>query len=156
MAGPWARETLRPFKVALAFQGPSLLPALTVVENVALPLLIGGTAQAQAAQAAAGILDRLDLSDLASHLPEELSGGQSQRVGLARALVVRPRLLLADEPTGQQDSAHAAQLLGIVLEEARGHETAVVVATHDPDVAGRLSRAWALTDGRLETDLVPA
>ncbi len=150
------RGSLRPFKVALAFQGPSLLPALTVAENVALPLLIGGMSEAEVAEAVERFLDCLDVSDLAAHLPEELSGGQSQRVGLARALVVQPRLLLADEPTGQQDSAHAAELLGILLEEARASGMALVVATHDPDVAGRLSRRWSLADGVLTTDLVTA
>jgi ABC-type lipoprotein export system ATPase subunit len=85
------REGLRPSKIAISFQGPSLLPALDVAENVALPLLLGGMSEPDAASAAATMLERMDLSDLARKVPDELSGGQSQRVGLARALAARGR-----------------------------------------------------------------
>jgi ABC-type lipoprotein export system ATPase subunit len=147
-----ARGALRPLKVALAFQGPSLLPALDVAENVAFPLLLGGSSKADASSAAARMLDRMGLSDLAGKLPDELSGGQSQRVGLARAMVVGPRLLLADEPTGQQDGAHAGRLLDLLLDIAGECGSAVLVATHDPSVAARMPIRWTITDGVLSTE----
>jgi ABC-type lipoprotein export system ATPase subunit len=150
--GLGARESLRPLLVALAFQGPSLLPALDVAENVAFPLLLGGMRPNDAAQAAAAMLERMGLSELASKLPDELSGGQAQRVGLARALVVRPRLLLADEPTGQQDHAHAGKLLDLLVEIADESGTALVIATHDPAVADRMGHRWSIADGVLTAE----
>jgi ABC-type lipoprotein export system ATPase subunit len=145
------RSGLRPLRVTLAFQGESLLPTLSVAENVALPLILGGAHEKIAAQAAAAVLHRLDLEELANKLPEELSGGQAQRVALARALVVRPALLLADEPTGQQDRSHAEDIVAELLEFAEEAGTAVVVATHDPHVAARLPVHWDLSDGWLAT-----
>jgi ABC-type lipoprotein export system ATPase subunit len=146
-----ARDSLRPSKIAIAFQGPSLIPALDVSENVGFPLLLGGAAETEAASEAAAMLARMGLSDLAHKVPDELSGGQAQRVGLARALVVRPALLLADEPTGQQDRAHAARLLDLLLEVAAERGTAVLIATHDASVADRLETRWAMNDGVLST-----
>src|SRR5205823_1896327 len=109
------REGLRPTRVGVAFQAPSLLPPLTVVENVELPLLLG-QATADAARAAAlEVLARLELAALADKLPEELSSGQAQRVAAARALAAGPALLLADKPTGQLDSATARHLLDVLL-----------------------------------------
>ena len=145
------RGSLRPMHIAISFQGPSLLPALDVEENVAFPLLLGGTSEADAAGAARELLVRMGMDDLADKLPEELSGGQSQRVGLARALVVRPALLLADEPTGQQDRAHGTRLLELVIELAAEQGTAVLVATHDAGVAGRFATRWHMEDGKLTT-----
>jgi ABC-type lipoprotein export system ATPase subunit len=98
------------------------------------------------------MLERMGLSDLSRKVPDELSGGQSQRVGLARALVVRPALLLADEPTGQQDRAHALRLLGLLLEVAQECGTAVLVATHDASVADRFATRWSMSDGTLDTE----
>ena len=143
------RAYLRPMQVAIAFQGPSLLPALDVAENVAFPLLLGGTSPDEAAVAAAAILDRMGLAEIALKVPDELSGGQAQRVGLARALVVGPRLLLADEPTGQQDHRHAAALLDLLIAVADEKGTALVIATHDPAVAERMATRWSITDGIL-------
>src|SRR6202022_1438788 len=116
---------------------PSLLPALSVVENVELPLLLGEVDTAVAREAALEALRRLDLSDLAERLPEELSGGQAQRVALARAVAARPRLLLADEPTGQLDHATGHQVLDILFASIDDTPTALVVATHDPAVFSR-------------------
>ena len=134
------RSTLRPDHIAIAFQGASLIPALSVAENVALPLLLGGAAPDAADADAAAMIERLGLADLSAKLPDELSGGQSQRVALARALVMRPELLLADEPTGQQDRIHADRLLDHLFELAAEQGIAVLAATHDPLVAARLAR----------------
>ncbi len=144
-------ESLRPGAVAIAFQGPSLLPPLTVLENVALPLLLAGCPEPQARRAAAAAMERLEISELAEKLPEELSGGQLQRAGLARALVDDPRLVLADEPTGQQDRASAERVMEVLLEVTEASGAALVVATHDLLVAERLSERWEMESGRLDT-----
>jgi ABC-type lipoprotein export system ATPase subunit len=134
---------------AVVFQGPSLLPPLTVLENVALPLILaGGTDQVARPQARAA-LARLDLADLADKLPEELSGGQAQRVAIARALAGRPRLLLADEPTGQLDHVTGAAVVDALLAAADRAGAALVVATHDPAVARRLGGRAEIDSGRL-------
>ena len=147
-----ARETLRPGAIGLAFQGPSLLPPLSVVENVALPIILGGGSERFALGAATDLLDAFDVADLASKLPEELSGGQSQRVGLARAFAGAPRLVLADEPTGQQDHETGARVMEAALTLASLGNAALIVATHDRSVAKLLSVAWAVEDGRLRTE----
>jgi lipoprotein-releasing system ATP-binding protein len=144
------RGTLRPSKVAFVFQMPSLLPALTVVENVELPLLLADTGGATARAAALEALLRMDLAVLADKLPEELSGGQAQRVAVARALVVRPKLILADEPTGQLDRPTAQHLFDVLLATLAGTDTALVVATHDQTLAERLDHVWHIRHGRLE------
>ncbi len=140
---------LRPTQISVVFQAPSLLPMLNVAENVALPLLIAnqpGDPQAEAARA----LDAIGIADLADKLPEELSGGQAQRVGLARALVGGPRLILADEPTGQLDHTTAQQVFDALLAALEGTDAALVVATHDPDIARRLRTIWRMDHGKLE------
>jgi len=152
--GPPGR--LRPGPVAMVFQAPSLLPPLDVVENVALPLVLGGDDEAAARGAALAALDRLDLGDLARKLPEELSGGQAQRVAVARALVGAPRLLLADEPTGQLDQVTGGHVVDALVETAELTGCALVVATHDPAVAARLAAQWHMIDGRLFTTSPPA
>jgi ABC-type lipoprotein export system ATPase subunit len=144
-----ARHELRPGPVAVIFQGPSLLPPLDVAENVALPLLLAGSDAAEATDAAHTALDRLGLAGLASRLPEELSGGQLQRVAVARALAGRPRLILADEPTGQLDHDTGAAVVDALLEAADTLGAALVVATHDPLVANRFDSQWSMSDGRL-------
>jgi putative ABC transport system ATP-binding protein/lipoprotein-releasing system ATP-binding protein len=143
------RGDLRPGPVAVVFQGPSLIPALTVLENVALPLTLAGSAAEDASRRARDSLGRLGLSDLAEKLPEEISGGPSQRVAVARALAGAPRLVLADEPTGQLDRAGAAAVVDALLAAADHSGAALVVATHDPAVASRLPARWALSGGRL-------
>jgi len=145
------RDALRPGPIGVVFQGPSLLPPLDVLENVALPLLMGGAHEADATAAAAGALDRLGLSALAAKLPEELSGGQAQRVAVARVLAGRPRLILADEPTGQLDHAAAAVIVDALVQSATDLGAALVLTTHDPVVAARLTSRWAMTDGSFAT-----
>ncbi|MDQ6741697.1 MAG: ABC transporter ATP-binding protein [Candidatus Dormibacteraeota bacterium] len=145
-----ARATLRPAHIAYVFQAPSLLPALSVVENVELPLLLLGELDAAAARASAlEALGRLNMSTLAERLPEELSGGQAQRVGLARSLASRPRLLLADEPTGQLDHATARMVLDALLASIDNTPTALVVATHDSAVSSRMETTWRMQHGTL-------
>jgi putative ABC transport system ATP-binding protein len=143
-------RSLRPGTVGVVFQGPSLLPALDAAENVALPLLLAGEAETTAVRAAAAALSRLGLDDIAWQLPEELSGGQAQRVAVARALVGRPRLLLADEPTGQLDHSSAAQVVDALIDAAIATDAALLVTTHDPAVGARLPGQWAMADGRLQ------
>jgi ABC-type lipoprotein export system ATPase subunit len=142
-------EALRPGPVVVIFQGPSLLPPLTVLENVALPLVLGGTGDADSRVQAAKALGLLDLADLADKLPEEISGGQAQRVAVARALAGEPRLILADEPTGQLDRANAAAVVDVLLSAADHAGAGLVVATHDPVVAARLRDRWEMHSGRL-------
>jgi ABC-type lipoprotein export system ATPase subunit len=144
-----ARGSLRPGPLALVFQGPSLLPPLTVAENVALPLQLLGEPASAALVAARAALDRLDLLELADKLPEEISGGQSQRAAVARAIVGRPRLILADEPTGQLDHASGEAVVTALVEAAADAGAALLVSTHDPAVAERLAGRWELRDGRL-------
>jgi lipoprotein-releasing system ATP-binding protein len=145
-----ARETLRPAKVGLVFQMPSLIAPLTVVENVEIPLLLGSGSADKARAAAFDALERIGLRSIADKLPEELSGGQAQRVAVARALASHPRLLLADEPTGQLDSTTARHLFDVILESLQGTDTALVVATHDKVVADRLQTVWHMQHGKLE------
>jgi ABC-type lipoprotein export system ATPase subunit len=150
-----AAGRLRPSKIGMVFQSPTLLPMLNLLENVALPMLLDGRtkgAREQALQA----LDAVGLGDLADKLPEELSGGQAQRVGLARALAGRPRLVLADEPTGQLDRVTAQHVFDVLLAALEGSDAALIVATHDPAIAGRLRAVWRMDHGLLETQLEPA
>lgn len=146
------RAALRPTKITDVFQGPSLLAPLTVIENVRLPLLLGGYDDRGAMSAALEMLARFDVEALRDKLPDEISGGQAQRVAIARALVVRPALFLADEPTGQLDSRTAAKTLVTLLACLDDIGAAAIVATHDPLVASRLATRWTMRDGCLQTD----
>jgi putative ABC transport system ATP-binding protein/lipoprotein-releasing system ATP-binding protein len=133
------------------FQTQSLLAPLNVVENVELPLLLVGESADVARPRALEILTQLDLVSIADKLPEELSGGQAQRVAVARAFVGRPKLILADEPTGQLDHPTAQHLFDVLLASLVGSDTALVVATHDLTIAQRFPVRWRLSHGRLET-----
>jgi ABC-type lipoprotein export system ATPase subunit len=146
------RREIRPGPVGIVFQGPSLLPALDVVENVALPLLLEGADPDRATTRAHRALHQLGLDDLASNLPEELSGGQAQRVAIARVLASTPRLILADEPTGQLDHTTATGVVDLLVAAATASGAALVISTHDPKIADRLTRRWDMSDGRLRTD----
>jgi predicted ABC-type transport system involved in lysophospholipase L1 biosynthesis ATPase subunit len=115
-------------------------------------LLIAGTAEAESVRRARAALDELDVGDLADRLPTELSGGQAQRVAVARAVIGRPRLIMADEPTGQQDQVTARALLDALFARARQLGAALLVATHDEAVAARLPIRWTLVDQRLRTE----
>jgi ABC-type lipoprotein export system ATPase subunit len=139
----------RPVGVGVVFQAPSLLPALDVTDNVALPLLLADVPPAEARGRAVAALGRLDMDGMAAAFPEELSGGQAQRVTIARVLAGTPALVLADEPTGQLDRRTAAHVLDVLLDAVDALGAALVVSTHDPLVAGRLDDCWAMRDGRL-------
>jgi ABC-type lipoprotein export system ATPase subunit len=139
---------LRPQQIGVVFQAPSLIPSLTVLENVRLPLEICGRGRG-AAMAADEALDRLSLMDLRDKLPDQLSGGQMQRVAIARAMVVRPKILFADEPTGQLDHATGRAVLQALLDGLTGSDTALVVATHDPDIARLMEECWRMDAGVL-------
>jgi putative ABC transport system ATP-binding protein len=144
-------EPERAFQIGVVFQSPSLVPALTVAENTALPLVLGGTPNEESQTRAAEALAAVGMDDLAGKLPEELSGGQGQRVAVARVLAQRPRLVLADEPTGQLDRATGQHLIGVLLATASQIEAALVVSTHDRAVADHLDTHWYMYEGRLYT-----
>ena len=144
-----AISDLRPGPVAVVFQSPSLLPPLDVVENVALPLLLQGQTRGLARSIAMTALERLGLDALASKLPEELSGGQAQRVAIARVLAGHPRLILADEPTGQLDHHNGALVVDALISAATELGAALIINTHDQTVADRLPIRWSMASGRL-------
>ena len=143
------RAELRPARVAVIFQGPSLLPPLSVLENTALPLVIGGMTDTDAQRSARGALGTLGLEELADKLPEEISGGQAQRVAVARALAGQPSLILADEPTGQLDSVNAAAVVDVLLAASALAGAALVISTHDLQLAARLPERWEIHNGQL-------
>ena len=143
------RATLRPSKISFVFQSESLLAPLTVLENIEVPRLLAGVSPEQARSEASEILAALDLGHLADKLPEEISGGQAQRAAVARSLVSKPELILADEPTGQLDHAAANQLLDLLEQRLEGTGTALVIATHDESVAARMATQWTMQHGAL-------
>ncbi|MFD9738251.1 ABC transporter ATP-binding protein [Umezawaea sp. NPDC059074] len=154
MAGldtPTAGTLTRRGTVGVVFQGPSLLPALDVVENTMTPLLLEGVPPVDARARALEALRLLDLDDLADQLPEELSGGQAQRVAVARVLAQRPRLIIADEPTGKLDHRAADHVVSVLLRTADEIGAALVVSTHDPLVARHFAQRWQVRDGALLT-----
>jgi ABC-type lipoprotein export system ATPase subunit len=142
----------RPGVVGVVLQAAPLIPELTALENVALPLLLGGVEERAALDAALASLADLRLEDVAGHLPDELSGGQAQRVSAAQALATRPRLILADEPTGQLDRDNAEQLIGALLGRAAALHAALVVTTHDSAVAAAFADRWTMVDGSLQPE----
>ncbi|MFD6363216.1 ABC transporter ATP-binding protein [Streptomyces roseolus] len=142
-------SALRRERIGFVFQYGELLPELTVEENAALPLRLAGVDKDRAHVIAAQLLGRLGLGDLLRRRTSKLSGGQSQRVAVARALVHRPDVVFADEPTGALDSANAAQVLDEFLRLARRQSTAVVIVTHDADVAAKADTRYTMSDGVL-------
>src|SRR5690348_9253281 len=140
-----ARGAVRAHGIAYVFQGANLLPHFTAVENVAFAVHLAGDSEL----APEGLLQLVGLSAKAENLPSELSGGEAQRVAIARALAQQPELLLCDEPTGHLDSDTSERVLDLIEALQRELGFALVVATHDPDVAARLQRAVELEDGAI-------
>jgi putative ABC transport system ATP-binding protein len=142
------RTVLRRESFGFLFQFGQLVPELSAVENVALPLLFGGSRRANALAAAAGWFDRLGIGGLQSRRPGELSGGEAQRVALARALVAAPTVLFADEPTGSLDSLAGERVMDLLVDSARADGTTVILVTHEPRVAAYADREVIVRDGR--------
>jgi len=143
---------IRNREIGFVFQTFHLLPRATALRNVELPLIYSGTAAAERRDRAREALEEVELSDRAGHRPNELSGGQRQRVAIARALVTKPSILLADEPTGNLDSATSAEIMDLFDRLHREGNT-VVLVTHEKDIAMRAHRIVTILDGRVGSDL---
>jgi putative ABC transport system ATP-binding protein len=141
-------------KVGYIFQSFHLIPTLTAIENVAVPLELSG--ERRAGDRAADLLSAVGLSDRMGHYPVQLSGGEQQRVAVARAFACRPPILLADEPTGNLDSATGSHIVELLLALHRDHGTTLVLVTHDTTLASSMQRVLSLRDGRLESDSMPS
>jgi putative ABC transport system ATP-binding protein len=137
--------------IGFVFQSFHLLPRMTALENVALPLLYRGVGRTERRKLAADALERVGLAGRVAHLPDALSGGQRQRVAIARAIVGNPRLLLADEPTGNLDTQSTRDVLDLIFELNAASRLTVLIVTHDHAVAQRCQRGIALNGGKLET-----
>ncbi|MEH0580345.1 ABC transporter ATP-binding protein [Streptomyces sp. B21-108] len=142
------RSELRRSEFGFVFQFGQLVPELTCVENVALPLRLNGTPRKQAERTALGWMERLEVDDLGRKRPGEVSGGQGQRVAVARSLVTSPRLLFADEPTGALDSLNGERVMELLTEAARSTNAAVVLVTHEARVASYSDREIVVRDGK--------
>jgi putative ABC transport system ATP-binding protein len=140
---------LRRERIGFVFQFFNLLPTLTVVENVSLPLLLAGQPAGRADAQARALVERLGLADRLGHYPSQLSGGEMQRTAIARAILHRPALLIADEPTGNLDSDNGARTLTILTDLNRTEKLAILLATHDRGVANAAHRILHMRDGRI-------
>ena len=143
--------TLRREHIGFVFQSYHLVPRLTARENIELPMVLASVPGKKRKQAVDEILTRLDLTDRAEHVPNQLSGGQRQRVAIGRAILMRPQLLLADEPTGNLDSKSGQEVIRL-LEELNGEGITLLVVTHDEAMGSRASRRLHMVDGKIARD----
>jgi len=144
-----ARTTIRRTTIGFVYQFHHLLPEFTAAENIILPQLAAGKSRAEATQRAKDLLGIFGLQARLDHRPGKLSGGEQQRVAIARALANQPRLLLADEPTGNLDVGTSDRVFAELLEQVRGQGLAALIATHNPDLARRMDRVVTLRDGKI-------
>ena len=150
-----ARTRIRLREIGFVYQFHHLLPELSALDNVALPLMIGGQRRGKAEARARELLTELGLADRLTHQPSQLSGGEQQRVAVARALANSPRLLLCDEPTGNLDPATSLTVFRALHDLARARGVAALVATHNLELTGHMDRVLALKDGRLKPRETP-
>ena len=146
------RTVVRRRRIGFVFQAFNLLPTLSAMENVALPLELDGVPHRAAKQRAEEALKALELDSRFEHLPGELSGGEQQRVAIARALAIGPAILLADEPTGNLDTANSRRIVDLLRTLVEKEAQTIVIVTHDPGVAGRADRIVTLCDGKIVSD----
>jgi lipoprotein-releasing system ATP-binding protein len=145
-----ARTALRRKYMGFVYQQHHLLPEFSALENVALPLRLNGLSQTIAEQQSRKLLDRIGMGARVQHLPGELSGGERQRVAVARALIHQPKLVMADEPTGNLDTTSAAELMALMVELSESSGVAFLVVTHDPSMLHQFDRVLTLVDGKLQ------
>ena len=145
----WQLTKLRRHKIGFVFQFHNLIPVLTALENVELPLVTSGAKRKMSRDRALELLRRVGLQDRTDHLPDELSGGEQQRVAIARALANHPRIVLADEPTGDLDTQTGSEVVQLMHNIAKQEGSSVVVVTHDPVVAEKADRLVEMRDGRI-------
>ncbi|GEQ96709.1 lipoprotein-releasing system ATP-binding protein LolD 1 [Iodidimonas gelatinilytica] len=143
------RTRVRLDALGFVYQFHHLLPEFSAIENVAMPLIIAGSGPKAANMRASELLERLGLGDRLTHRPAQLSGGEQQRVAIARALANRPAVLLADEPTGNLDEDTAGRVMNELVDVAREHNLAALVATHNPGLAERMDRTLTIRGGKL-------
>ena len=142
---------IRSTKIGFVFQSFHLIPRLTAAENIEIPMILAGISRDERAAKVAKALSRVNLSDRSDHRPEQLSGGQRQRVAIARSIVMEPKVLLADEPTGNLDSTSGSEIIDLIEELNQGGLTLIVV-THDKEISRRSDRIVELLDGKIITD----
>lgn len=147
--GDWEKRRIRLFNIGFVFQTFNLLPTLTALENVEMPMALAGTPQKQQRERALTLLDMVGLSQRKNHRPKQLSAGEMQRVAIARALANKPALILADEPTGELDTETGSQIIKLLYQIRQQEKTAIIVATHDEKISRVAEVVYKMRDGIL-------
>ncbi|MEM2975775.1 MAG: ABC transporter ATP-binding protein [Candidatus Bathyarchaeia archaeon] len=147
--GDWEKRRIRLFNIGFVFQTFNLLPTLTALENVEMPMALAGTPQKQQRERALTLLDMVGLSQRKNHRPKQLSAGEMQRVAIARALANKPALILADEPTGELDTETGSQIIKLLYQIRQQEKTAIIVATHDEKISRVADIVYKMRDGIL-------